>query len=241
MIDRYNPSLRYKDRAKQRFYSTLFMLFLLVAATALGYFMGRQMAAATIQGQAQQIELMDEELEGLRTELTDARTEAQTAVMRHEQLKKEMEELVPANGPLRNLLNLVKERLTEGTNADRLSFLIRSARPPRNCSDPDTKRFIVSTPTYQGPDSVISVDDGLIVITAEGESALNQSGQPEAWYDPGQPVKVEFKKLGGEVEVKEGNLPLTTSMVVKDREYRFTLSSGERSFLKVTYDSCDYP
>jgi hypothetical protein len=30
-------------------------------------------------------------------------------------------------------------------------------------------------------------------------------------------------------------------MIAAGREYRFTLSEGEKSFIKVTFDSCDYP
>jgi hypothetical protein len=241
MIDRYNPSSRYKNRAKQRFNMFIFYMLMFCGAIALGYWLGRETVAAHVTAQARQIESLQEETETLRQQMTDAKTEAQTSVMRYNQLQTEMEEIVPTDGPLRGLLELVKERLKEGTSAERLSFLIRSARPPRNCSDPNTKRFIVSTPAYQGPDSVISIDNGMVVVTAEGESAKNQDGQAEAWYDPGEPVNITFKKFGGEVEIKEGTLPMNMSMVVKDREYRFTLSSGARSFIKVTYDSCDYP
>ena len=241
MIDRYNPSLRYKDRARQRMSLFLLLLCIFLFALLFGYWLGRQTVGATLKAQSEQISLLKKETSELQQALTDARTEAQTAIMRHDQLQEDMEQLVPSEGPLRILLQHIKDRLKEGTSPERLAFVIKSARPPRNCTDPDTKRFIVDTPTYQGPDSVISLDNGMVVVSASGESAKSPTGQPEAWYDPGQAITVKFDKFGGESEVKTGVLPLSLSMVVKDREYRFTLSSGARSFIKATYDSCDYP
>ncbi len=241
MIDRYNPYSRYRQRSKQRFYSFIFLMLTLFFAVMVGYWFGGQGYSAQIKSQKRQITDLELDNESLRTELTGALTVKQEADMRYESLQKEMEALVPSKGPLRELLDLLKVRLEEGASPERLSFVIRSARPPRNCTDPDTKRFIVATPTYKGPDSVISLDDGIVVITAKGESARNSGGQPEAWFDQGQPITVSFKKFGGEVETKTGVLPMTTSMVINDREYRFSLSAGAKSFMKVTYDSCDYP
>ncbi len=241
MIDRYNPQSRYRRRSQQRFFSFLFMMMTLMFAVAVGYWFGGQRYAAQIKSQERQISALEQDTDAMRDELTDALTKQQEADMRYNAQKTEMEALIPSKGPLRGLLDLIKTRLDEGASPQRLSFVIRSAQPPRNCTDPQTKRFIVATPTYKGPDSVITLDDGMAVVTAKGESAKNSSGQPEAWFDIGKPVTVTFKKFGGEIEEKTGTLPLTTSMVIKDREYRFTLSDGAKSFLKVTFDSCDYP
>ena len=58
--------------------------------------------------------------------------------------------------------------------------------------------------------------------------------------DPAQQVTVRFKN--GEVaETKKGILPLRHSIIVNNREYRFTVEEGSRSFAKVVYDSCAYP
>ena len=241
MIDRYNPQSRYRRRSQQRFYSFLFLLLTLGFAVGVGYWFGGQSFSAQIKSQERQISTLEQDTEELRTELTEALTQKEEADLRYNALQTEMESLVPSKGPLRGLLDLVKARLDEGANPERLSFVIRSARPPRNCTDPNTKRFVVATPAYKGPDGVVSLDDGMVVVTAKGDSARNSSGQPEAWFDVGQPVTVTFEKFGGEEEVKTGTLPLSTSMIIKDREYRFTLSEGAKSFLKVTYDSCDYP
>ncbi|MGM0422112.1 MAG: hypothetical protein ACQEQL_03330, partial [Pseudomonadota bacterium] len=70
---------------------------------------------------------------------------------------------------------------------------------------------------------------------------VNNSGNPESWYDPGKPVEVSFTRVGGKEVVKEGLLPIHHSMVIGDKEHRFTIAKGERSFIDVTSDSCDYP
>ena len=123
----------------------------------------------------------------------------------------------------------------------RLSFVIRSARPPSNCSDPITKRFVVSTPAYQGADSTITIAEGKLRIKAAGASSRSKDGKPEAWYDPAKRLKISFTPLNGKPEHKNGIMPLQHSMVVGNREYRFNVSEGARSFAKITYDSCDYP
>ena len=48
-------------------------------------------------------------------------------------------------------------------------------------------------------------------------------------------------RFGGKQTVKESLLPIQQSLVVGNKEYRFTVAAGERSFMSVTSDSCDYP
>lgn len=240
-FSRYNPSDRYRRKSRQQTVALFALTAFLIASFGLGYWFGRHNFAARLDAQQREITDLEQESNDLHDQLTAAQTEAQTAVMRLKQAEQEIEQLVPSDGPLRELLNLTRERLSEGTSPERLAFVIKAARPPRNCTPPATKRLVVSTPAYKGSDSVISLDDGLITVTARGTSARNEDGQPEAWFDPGQPISVTFEKFGEEAEDKEHTLPFSTSMVVKEREYRLSLSAGARSFLRVTYDSCDYP
>ena len=175
----------------------------------------------------------------MQDNLTEIRAEAQTANTRYEQVKKEYQELIP-EGPMQDLTALLREQLEKGMDPQRMSFFIRSARPPTGCTDPEVKRFVVSTPAYKGPASVVSVADGQVKVYGSGVSARNSKGQPEAWYDPAQPVKVEFKNPSG-LDRKKGVLPIQHSVVAGNREYRFTIEEGARSFAKVVFDSCAYP
>src|SRR5690606_4668415 len=107
--------------------------------------------------------------------------------------------------------------------------------------EPQAKRFVVKTPVYSGPHGTVSFGNGAITVTGEGEPAVSAAGEAEAWYDPGKPVKITFIEIGGKQTVKEGLLPIQHSMVLGNKEYRFTVAAGERSFISVTSDSCDYP
>ncbi|MCB9964332.1 MAG: hypothetical protein H6855_04335 [Rhodospirillales bacterium] len=241
MIERYNPGSRYRQRTRNRFFAFVFIVVTLCFAAVVGFWFGGQTYQARITAQDAQITVLTEETETLRNELTSALTKVQETDMRYTALQSETEALLPSDSPLRDLLSLLRKRLEEGVTQDRLVNLLETTRPPRNCTDPESKRFVVVTPGYKGPDSSVMVDGSTLEVSATGVSARNKNGQDEAWYDEGQPVEITFKKAGGEVETKSGTLPMMTTLIVKNREYRLNLSAGAKSFLKVVYDSCDYP
>ena len=240
MISEYDPNARYKNRAAQRT-AKMFSTMLVIAISAVvGFWFGNQYAAErqiSYQAQAESLEVQNAELQQT---VTDLRAEAQTANTRFIQLKKDYDAQIP-EGPMQGLVTLVREQLDQGMAPERLSFLIRSARPPTDCTQPDTKRFVVSTPANSGPKSFVSVADGAVNISADGESARNAKGQPEAWFDPSKSITVTFQS-GELTETKKGTLPISHSVVVDNsREYRFTIEEGSRSFARVVYDSCAYP
>jgi len=236
----YNPNDRYKRRAAARMSNFFTISFLILLIFGVGFWFGKQNAGQQEKILKQRVKDMREQSSEMEQSLIDMRSQAQTATMRYEQLKTTYDEQLP-EGAVRDLVGLVRKQLEEGRDPERLAFLIRSARPPRNCSDIETRRFVVDTPTNDAPQSKISVADGAITVTGAGQAARNDKNQPEAWFDSARAVKVEFKALGGEVETKTGTFPVHHSMVVGEREYRFTVTDGARSFAKVTYDSCDYP
>lgn len=236
----YNPNERYRKRATDRIGGFVIALSIIGVIFGFGFWLGQERARYGAGAYKVKAEELAQQNQALEQELVDLRSQTQTATARFEQLQETFDATVP-EGPVRDLLDLVKKQIDEGRDPERLAFLIRSARPPRNCSEIDTKRFVVSTPSYTGPDSQITLADGSIVITGDGASAMNDKGQPEAWYDPNKSVGLKFTTVGGQSEAKKGVLPIHHSVVVGDREYRFTISDGARSFAKVTFDSCDYP
>ncbi len=240
-IGQYNPRNRYRDRAIQRFNKSIFMFVLLAASFGLGFFIGGQ--NAVVQNGTLKMELSDTttRLKSLQDELTTVRAEAQTATSRLEQLKTQYEKDIPQEGPMREIVDLVRKQIDDGMAPDRLAFVLRSARPPRNCSDPSNKRFIIKTPAYKGVESVVTVGEGAVVVSGVGASARSREGQLESWFDPTQPINVAFKTSAGDIEKKSGVLPIQHSVISNGKEYRFTLAEGEKSFVKVTFDSCDYP
>ncbi len=240
-IGHYNPRSRYRDRAIQRFNKAILFCVVMGVCFALGFFIGGQNAVVQNGTLKMEVEDMSGKLKTLQDELTSVRAEAQTATSRLEQLKTLYEKEMPQEGPLREIVEMVRKQISDGMAPERLAFVLRSARPPRNCSDPSSKRFIIKTPAYKGAESVVTVGEGAVVISGTGASAKTRDGQLESWYDPTQLVNLIFKTSSGETEHKSGTLPFQHSVISKGKEYRFTFAEGEKSFVKATFDSCDYP
>jgi hypothetical protein len=240
-LGQYNPRSRYRERAIQRFNKAILFFIVMAACFGFGFFIGGQNAIVQNGTLKLEVEDMTTRLKTLQDELTAVRAEAQTATSRLEQLKTQYEKELPAEGSLRNIVEMVRQQIADGMSPDRLEFVLRSARPPRNCSDPATKRFIIRTPAYKGSDSVVTVGEGAVIISGTGVSSKTRDGQLESWFDPTQPVNLIFKTSNGETEKKSGTLPVQHSIIANGKEYRFTLAEGEKSFVKVTFDSCDYP
>lgn len=238
-LNSYNPDARYKQRAAQRFANFLKFVSVVMVSILIGFWLGRQYGAEQSIVLKDKVASLTQERDMLQSNVTELSARAQTADKRYQQLQDQVDSIIP-KGPMQDIATLVREQLEQGMDPERLSFVIRSARPPTNCSDPDVKRFVLSTPANQGPASKVSIAEGAIIIEGAGQSSRNDKGQPEAWFDPSKPVKITFSH-GDKKDVKRRVLPMRYSVVSGDREYRFTIESGARSFAKVIYDSCDYP
>jgi hypothetical protein len=235
-----DPGGRYRRRAEEG--RRRFILFLLVVGilSSIAYWRGAENVRSDGSAHQQQSIKLQEEREGLEQTITSLRSELQSTQVRYQQLEEQYKQDVPA-GPLKQLTGLVKKQLDSGINAERLSSAINSARPPKNCNPPAVKRFVIKTPVYSGPHGTVSFANGTITVTGQGEPAVGSTGSPEAWYDPGKPVSISFIQTGGKETVKKGLLPIQHSIVIANKEYRFTVAAGERSFISVTSDTCDYP
>ena len=157
----------------------------------------------------------------------------------------ELEERYARNIPspeMTELLDLVQERVNAGISRERIAFVISAAREQEECdSEPATKRFVLSTPIYQSPANTVRFAENTIMVRGEGAAQRNDAGNPLAWYDPAQPVTIQFTHIGGETSMVSGRLPLRHSVIVNDSEYRFNIVAGERSFVEVTGDRCAFP
>lgn len=221
----------------QRLANAVAMVIIVVMSAGVGLWFGKQYAAQNQITLKEQVQTLTRQNGELQDSVTELRAEAQTANTRYEQIRVEYEAQIP-EGPMQDLTKIVREQLEQGMAPERLAFLIRSARPPTDCTEPESKRFVVTTPAYKGPDSLVAVGD--VVISAKGESAKNDKGMPEAWYDSAQAVSVDFKS-GETSETKQGVLPIQHSIITGNREYRFTIEEGSRSFARIVFDSCAYP
>lgn len=236
----YNPHDRYRKRFAERMAGVVVFIVVIGVSVGAGFWLGKESMLQENRALHESVKILEGTRESQQNLVTELRADVQTAEARLKQLRDEIQSQMP-DGPVGELLRLVRKQVEEGSDPERLSFLIRSGRPPRNCSEPETRRFVVSTPTYKGPDSTVSIAEGRVVIKASGVSARNDKGQAEAWYDPSRAISLDFLKPDGQKDTKKGVMPIHHGIVIDEREYRFTIEEGARSFAKVTFDSCDYP
>jgi hypothetical protein len=212
----------------------------LALLSGLFYFLGGENVRSTDAAYKQQAIKLQEERDALEQTIISLRRDVKSSQMRYEKMEERLKKEVP-EGDLKMLVDILRRQLEAGIKPERLGSLLEATLPPKNCTQPQMKRFVVKTPVYSGSHASVSFGGGAIVVSGEGESAIGASGTKEAWYDPGKPVKLIFSLVGGKEVVKEGLLPIQYSTVVGNREYRFTVAAGDRSFIAVTSDNCDYP
>lgn len=235
----YNPNDRYRQRSARRTGSILTFVFIFGGIFGAGYWVGGMRSQQNMYILQEEKRILNEENTNAQDSMVELRAEAQTANVRLEQLRASYDELL-SDGAMRDLVILVRKQIDQGVDVKRLESVILSARPPQNCSDPQSKRFVVTTPVYKGANSKASIRGGISVF-GKGMASKNSKGNKEAWFDPGQSVEITFQSKDGKPMMKKGLLPMRYSMIVKDKEYRFTIISGAKSFAKVTFDYCDYP
>ena len=195
------------------------------------------------------------EVRSLREELADLKAQRNTIDAENQNLKTELREQrqqvtewtqryqndVPT-GDAKALFALMQEQLSAGMPTDRLAFVIREAKAANECANqPETKRFILRTKGARGRNNWVGYANSAIVVTGTGEAAVDGSGRPQAWFDPGKPVTINFTRVGGKTEEVKGLLPLSAGVVMGSTEYRFNVVTGNRGFVVVSADRCKYP
>jgi hypothetical protein len=146
-------------------------------------------------------------------------------------------------GDLARIVQIARERKMAGVPADRLAFVLSNTEVQRTCDPPDTRRFAVQTPIGPAnPNASVRFGNGVLTVSATGASARNRDGNPEAWFDPTQPVAIRFTPLGGRNEATaNGALPINHVMVVNNVEWRFAVVASARSFVEITAERCPLP
>ena len=231
---------RYRQRSRENLYKSLAVFACFAATLVIGYVGGQKKQEQEVRQLRQLTEQSVEQKSTAENESSKLQSSYQTLTIKYKQLTDQYNRDVP-HGDLGLLTSLVREQLDKGLAVDRMAQIIRSAQPPQNCSNAINKRFIITTPNYTGPESVITFADGVITVKGVGESSINAKKEKEAWFDPGKPVTITFTIIGGKSEDKTGLLPLHHTIIYKNKEYRFTVSEGPRSFVSIASDNCDYP
>jgi len=240
----YGLGLSEKKRARERrnkFLKTVLYLGLLSAAGAYGYFEGQSEAERQVALVKEQVDDLTKQNAQLRDQARDASDKQSQARAEVASLTQRLESEIPTGKTL-EILNLIRGRMEGGLEPDRIITLINLAQNSQNCDPrPETKRFIVNTPLFNQIGNSISLAEGTITVTGNGESALNADGKPEAWYDPAKPVTIQFTQLGGKSEKVEGLLPIHKSVVFGGNEYRFSILNSRQSFATISATRCDFP
>jgi hypothetical protein len=232
-----------RRRRRQLYWRTirLFLAVLTIAGVG-GYAYQIGVSAAQSRG-----EKLEADLVRFQESNLDLRDRLALAIQRSGQAESALDELrrryvedVP-QGELAELLARLEAQLQAGAEPERLAFLIEAAAESASCDGaPVTKRFMPRTPVSTGPVSYVRFGDR-ITITGAGQSVRTAEGLPEAWYDPALPVRLDFQTLDGAVVSIEGVVPLTHSMVVDRREYRFSVVAGNQRFVEITAQDCAFP
>jgi len=219
-----------QKRRAQRLWAIIRFIFIMFILIGVGYFAydtGTEIAKRDLNVWKDKYELAASENEQLRVDMG-----------KNEASLEQMQRLVP-NDEIRDLLDVVNKKSTEGVAVSRMQNVIGGLTRNEECSDrSDVKRFIVGTLVNTQTTSTVSFERGLITISGRGSSEINENGNPEAWFDTAKPVTMTFALPGGDSQEKAGILPVYHTMVVKDQEYRFSITAGNRSFVNVTLLKC---
>ena len=228
-------------RKRRSFIRWILALSLIGVLGYYGYEAGNTLAESRLDGLNAEITRLNETIAILEQNLAERQIAFQAERMKVQEWQQRYQENVLSDH-MKSMLRLVETKLDSGIDEERLAFLIDTASIARTCEGkPKTKRFLVQTPLFKGANDSVGFHKNTITVTALGESAVNEAGQREGWYDPAKPLTLRFAHIGGQTWEKTGKLPLHHAVVADEDEFRFSAVSGARGFVKVTGDRCDYP
>lgn len=236
---------RYRRRRQGRLVIALVRwVFVLLVAIFAGYYaydFGLELARKEVRVLETKMYQTSLTLEQLKTDIVGLETALRAERALVAKWRDHYESEVPGAED-KELLIKIHQRIKKGVSRKRISEIITLAQKRDVCEPLQvTRRFVVQNPVYAGPNDNVSFANNSILVTAIGKSKINNRGRPEAWFDPAKKVVVYFTKPGGETTSAEGVLPLHHAVVVGDKEYRFSIVSGMRSFVEISGRKCDYP
>ena len=215
-------------------------LALIFAAGSYAYYAGSNLAQREVAQQQEEIAVLEGQLEALTLEKEKILLQTKAIARRAKEWEERYEAEIP-DGTVRDLLTTLRAKLDGGLNPARLAFLLEAAQEPHDCeAEPASKRFIVKIDQRGTGNDSVSFHKA-VVVTALGEPARDADGNQQGWFDPDKPLKVSFRHLSGETTDISGPLPLHHSLIVENKEYRFSIVPGERGFVTVTGQRCSYP
>ncbi len=220
----------------------LLVLIFLGGAGAFAYATGAKLARLEVERLEEKVAELNDAQARLKAEKKALQRKLAATEEKLATWQQRYEKNVPQGKPAQ-LYDLVKRRLSNGMDAERLTFVIEQARTETTCEGgPVTRRFLVQTPLSDGAADSVSFADNTITVTGKGVSAKDGQGRPEAWFDADKAVEVTIRRPGGQAESVKGTLPLHPAVVAQGEEHRFSIVPGDqRGFVEVTWQRCAYP
>jgi hypothetical protein len=218
-------------------------LALIGLAGLFAYKTGTSLAEIDAGRKIEQIADLTNRANGLQTENGALKATVAQAQAQAREWEQRYKAEVPT-GDRKALLDLATRRLDDGVDVARLTFLINAAANARVCdTEPESKRLRVKTPIGKaGKETSAAFADRKVTVTADGVPAVNEKGEKESWFDPAQPITVQFAQLDGQTVAATGMVPLQHQMVMGDSEFRFSIDIDERKgFAVVTSERCNFP
>ena len=232
---------RRRHQMRVRLLKWALALAVVVTAGIYAYETGNRLAEREVTRLEEEIALLDVRVQQLEQENLQLAEAARSAKGKIEVWQQRYRQEIPT-GELKALYELMREKLAGGVDSTRLAFILRQASQGSDCAETvETKRFFVKTPLYNGGNDAVAFADSAVVVTAQGAAAVDGTGNQQVRYDPGQPVVVRFARLGGDASEASGLLPLHHSMVIGDKEFRFSVVAGDPGMVKVTAGRCPFP
>lgn len=234
----------YNRRRRRRFWSRLLtwlaMLVALAGIAGFSYTVGVEQVRSRADSLEQEVAAMAAARDKAEKRAAQLQQIAQTQEIRANELEIRLQREVPS-GELAKLRDLLAKRIAEGVDPARLAFVIEQTGVRRACAPAEVKRFVLPTPVYKGANTQVAFAEGAVTVTGEGQPARNAAGNVEAWFDPTKPVTLTFTQADGQATSATGPLPLEHSVVVGDKEFRFIVNQGARSFVEVNGTRCPFP
>ena len=227
-------SSRSRDRARRR---KAVVVRLVRWATAVGaviviaysaYQGGLALADLKLISLRQDLALVTLERDTTRTARETAETALADTNARLARLQASYDADVPKS-PLTELLQLARERLADGTSAERIADAMRAVRTATPCEGrPTSRRIVIRAGAQPVTDDTASFAEGLISLYVT----------PSA-DDPARALTAHFTRFGGAALNISGPSPLRATIPIDNAELRFTVAQSDvRGFASITLNSC---
>lgn len=170
-----------------------------------------------------EIQNLNQMVERLRSELTEAK--AQAAASR----------LTDASSG--KVAKLVKAQIANGTKIEQIYAALQSIGVPANCRVMEETIIAVATDTFVGEESRISLFDGALRLNIEGE--VNETGsKTQPWFDPAKPINIRQSYLGGQ-NITKDILPITIILPAEEWIVEMQFSEAElRGYVDLRVRNC---